>query len=290
MICGLVRKGDLTRTVLISMNVNPDKIYKTISDYKELGEPVTPERAKRYNHLLTCFRSKKMGENDFNELLNCWIVRDITDFSTPSIEALNQTASLAMNEKDLKINEYNFLKCLLDDSAWQILSPTKLPSPNIFGDYLARIISDGQVDYNGNWNYDGLSESASMVIGRAHSLAQKYGYRPISHCVILAALIYEEDGFGRNLLISINKNTDQIIGYLLGSLSGGSSETFGMSLEICQQLITPMVKMAKKLAGKGNPVSDKHLFIAFSRLASSPFKAWLQKGPTPLNLDEIFLG
>jgi hypothetical protein len=290
MICGLVRKGDLTRTVLISMNLHPDKIYRKISESNEAGDSPVSDWRNKFESLSAKFMSGKISKDELNALLNYWFVRHIDDFSTESLDAFQQASAVASKENRSKINEFDFLNHQLRSKAWQQFSEAGLPTAKLFSDYLLRIIADGRVDYNGNLNFDNLDQSASMVIGRAHSLAQKYGYRPISHRVILASLIYDEGRFGRLFLHKNRKNPDQVVGYLLGSLSGGSSETFGLSLEVCQPLLIPVVQQAKYFAGLNNLVTDEHLFWAFIRLASGLFKNWLQKSPVSMNLDKLSAG
>jgi hypothetical protein len=120
-VCGLIRKGDLTRYVLRREGVDPDKLYEDAGAQPEPGAPAASA-------------PKQGAEESLVGVVSRWIVRAKEDFSEDLVRLLEDADRLAQQRtaraEDRRISEQDLLETLTPSGEWRKGIVIQLPAPS----------------------------------------------------------------------------------------------------------------------------------------------------------------
>jgi ATP-dependent Clp protease ATP-binding subunit ClpC len=280
-VCGLIRKGDLTRDVLRREGVDPDKLYEDAGAQPEPGAPAASA-------------PKQGAEESLVGVVSRWIVRAKEDFSEDLVRLLEDADRLAQQRtaraEDRRISEQDLLESLTPGGEWRKGMVIQLPPAAALARRLAEREAATQLDENGAISLAGLDRPARKIVETAHNLAQQRGVFPISNRLMLAALVEDKDGWGGRVCRAAEIDAELLFLLMIAVTEAEdknrSPQSFGLSPDACQRIVLPVLEEAGRLAA-GRPVGERELFRAFCAKAHEGFKEWLKKPPMPVDLDAL---
>jgi ATP-dependent Clp protease ATP-binding subunit ClpC len=276
---GLIRKGDLTRWLLRQAGAQPDELYEALMTGTTNSELPDADEG---------------DEGSLREALSRWIVRKKEEFA-PDLIGLLEEADLGAQQGnnrsgDRRISEHDVLELLTANGRWRYPLDIDLPSAAALNARLSERAASARIDENGAISLDGLERDARRIIESAHTLSQQRGMFPISHRLLFAAMLEGGKGHAARVCRCVGVDPELVFVLMIAATEASDEErspqTFGLSTEACQRIVLPVLEAAAKLAGN-HTVTERDLFRAFCERATPEFKAWLDKPPLPVDLDQL---
>lgn len=301
-VAGLIRRGDLTRYVLTRLRVNADKLYQQLLETedtdKEVGAEVRLQASEKTSgpspEPETLSPSQTDDEQNavaqIRRLLAKLIVRQRRDFSDEMNSVLSRAGELAHRRapESPTISERCILEALTESPAWR-----KVPHiPEGFRSELLAQPRESWFDDNGQLVLRDLDAASRKVIESAHVFAQQRGVCPITHRLMLAALLEDAQGHAARAFAAAGTDPKTIFRIMLAASEEKQRKpqrTFGLSHEACQRIVGPMIGEARRraVAHSAPVVTDRDLFVAFCAVASPAFKENMRHPPLPFDLDQL---
>ena len=279
-LAGMIRCGELTRTLLRKNGIAPDDLYEKLQDTVEREAGAGDDLSNATENL-----RKALAE------LDKWVIRGQDEFE-PEMRSILCAADHAaqQGEEPHLISETDVLNAYLSRPCWDENPYVELPK----AEKIRLLIQDESwrehVDANGCMVFSDLEPSAKKIIDRAHAMAQWRGTCPIPSRVMLVAFLFDKNGHAAQLCESHEVHRDSLCAVLLAVTGGETPETFQLGDHACSRIVTPMTERARQLAGDSESVDERHLFQAFCEVAPQSFKQLLNALPKPwqLDLDALF--
>lgn len=121
-----------------------------------------------------------------------------------------------------------------------------------------------------------LTLRARTVVKQAHQLARQRKVTPIPNRLVLAAFISTSDRLAGRLLKDTPIALTDLYKALVNSASGTTEVSPTLNAEICERIITPMLRRSRELAGSDGLITERILLRAFSKEIDPRFKAQLK--------------
>lgn len=121
-----------------------------------------------------------------------------------------------------------------------------------------------------------LTLRARIVVKQAHQLARQRRVSPIPNRLVLAAFISTPERLACRLLREAHVAVTALCEALVNSASGTTEVDPMLNAELCERIITPMLRRSRELAGQGCFVTERILLRAFSEVTDPRFKAQLK--------------
>ena len=275
-LAGLIRCGELTRSILRREDIDPDQLYYQLLD--------TPERAREEPDDAT------MTRNALSEM-DRWVVRDESEFDTGILEILCRADTKAQQgEGKRAISELDVLEVYFDSRCWGDNPYVALPSAKVMRELIKDPSWCSRIDENGRVVLLDLDGDAKGIVDQAHALAQLRGVCPIPSRLMLAAFLIDEDSYASALCATQEVRVESLCALLLAICGEDAPEAFEMGEYACSRIVTPMVEQARRLAADSKAVKDSELFRSFCMVAPDALKELLLALPEPwrLDLDTLF--
>jgi ATP-dependent Clp protease ATP-binding subunit ClpC len=304
LVAGLLRKGNLTRFVLRRHGLSADELYRTVCEETEtepgLGESPTPvplptfaeERADE-EPAPGCPPREQMSEEERRALMAKWIVRDKEQFAphlVAVLEAADELAQRAEQENEgRQVSEQHVLESLIAGTGWERMQEFGLPPSAAVRQALRERVEEGRVDENGTIRLAGLDEKAQRIIETAHILAQQRGIYPITHRLLLAALLADKNGFAVRVCERAGVRRDLLFALMITASKKKPPRSFGLELEACERIVLPVIEEAKRANPNGDLCTERDLFRAFCERADVGLKELLRLPAIGADLDKLKL-
>jgi predicted Ser/Thr protein kinase len=261
---GLAGRGDLTRTLLRDLGLDPDVVGRCEEAAAPVAEPApvvaavlrSPDAPSPADRAAAGVARRLAAE----------LVRD--DFDEDAAELLlaaDRTAVARDSPVDRRISERDLLEVVLRKGAWS----DALPPLEQCLERLRRLTEDGRLYTDGQIRLRGLDPAARRVIETAHALAQQMGISPITENLVLGAFFGERDGFAEQVLRQGSEALPELLFRLFRMQDPGEASarkpvpaSFGLSMEVCERVVWPMLERARERAA-GGIVDRATLFSAF---------------------------
>jgi hypothetical protein len=273
LLAGLIRKGNLTRDVLGRLGADPDRIYSAMTAAARPMPKIDVD---------------KMDAAQLQAFFVKWFLRDRGECA-PDLVALLQQADLAAQQRPTTgdgqlITELDLLNALLGHPVWTECGALGLPAAEGVRAALAEIQRAGEVGPNGEISLAALDAEARRIVHQAHFLARQRRVYPISHRVLFAAFLLDENGFAARVCRQRGADPKRLCAFMITAAESssppppgkeGEEEThlsFALSREACARVVLPMIQTAQARLGSGKAVTERALFQAFCEKASSEFK------------------
>lgn len=263
LIVGLLRRGDLLRHVLSGLVVDPDTLAEN------LGKGYGPSEADPGAGSPGVARGGPRHRRELEpELARLLIAAD--------------RDALQRQDGDRSLSERDLLVRLFEEAPWEAV----LPADVHVGELRRRLdllIAAGEVSDNGRVSLSGLAPRARRAIEQAHALAQQRGARPISHRLMLAGFLSDPHGHVPCACPALSTEPEQVLAIVLSAQDVSNSPTassphdLGLSFEMCERIVMPMLEEARRTASPWKPITDLQLFQAFCAVADTSFKAWIKE-------------
>lgn len=299
---GLLRKGDLTRFLLGQVGLNPDDLYHTLGESVETElEPAVPTTAAAAASAEAPAEgdaavAAEVEEEQFRVWLTKWIVSKPEDLSEQAVRMLERADSHAQQRatrtEDRRICEQDLLESLIGDDTWAELSAIGLPVADVMRRAFREREQARAVDENGALVLDELDGDARKVIEGAHELSQQRGVNPIPNRILLAAFLLEEKSYAVIRCRQMGVDTDALFRAMIASTESEEDKepsplSFGLSLEVCERIIIPVIDEARRIASNPKAITEADLFKAFCAVANPAFKEWLKESTLATDLDAL---
>ncbi|MBW2663220.1 MAG: TIR domain-containing protein, partial [Deltaproteobacteria bacterium] len=287
---GLVRKGQLMRYVLVQCRINPDRLYERISALPELPDEVEPVRSEQEEFTGTQYENGgDTAKRKLRELLEKWMVNKKDRFH-PRLSDCLVNIDLSFQKahsttEDDRLTEESVIRGLISLGEWRRLASEGLPDADTISGVLLERQRLAYFDENGFLSRELLDESAWEVIKTAQKLSQEKGVSVITNRVLLAACIQDENNYGTRVFREAGARPDFFFEMLLSTLSGHSSVTFELGIEVCSRIVIPVIRHAQKLAGRLKGITEKELFMALCDTIAPNLKQQFSKPPISIDLD-----
>jgi ATP-dependent Clp protease ATP-binding subunit ClpC len=295
-LAGLIRKGDLTGYGLRQCGMKDvNRFYQFISEQFE-AESITAtcdqagEQKTTTNHLAALADSTLTDDTPLKSTLSKWLVRERQQFAPELVALLERADARALDDgraADRRINEHDALHWLIADSMWARLVPFGLPPADAMRRVLEARDRTALIDENGAIRLDELSDSAKAVIETAHVLAQQRGVFPITSRLMFAALLANKHGFAARVCKLAYIHREELFTSLVAAHKESRPMSFGLSLEACARIVTPVIEEARHKAIGKAVVTERDLFLAFCEKASPELKEVLRRPGLGLDLDQL---
>lgn len=277
-VTGLVRKGDLLRHILRQSDIDPDVLYSSLMCQVEPGAPAQAGAEMTDESTL-------LAPSPANAQLprRAHLTEDLVDILTTAAETAKPPGIGAA------ISERHVHEAITAAGLWGAVPGLPLGLQSSLrgaGDSLF-------LDDNGRLLLSGLEADALAVIETAHTLAQQRGVFPITHRVMLAALLADPRGHAARLFTAAEVDPKLMFAIMLAK----NKETqqgrhqFALSSEACGRIVGPMIQEARRqvAAESGGRVprgiTPRDLFAGFCSRAAVQFKDAMRIPPLPFDLD-----
>lgn len=290
LIAGLVRKGELTRHALRESKLDPDAVYQSTIDRVDLGREHS-DRKCEIDPAPGNGKDQSGGVDTLRRFIASFIVREKEEFAPEAVDILCRAdlASLVRHHPAAAppISEEDILVELIGSPAWLDLAAVGLPQKTKVEAVLSRRRADG-LDENGHVSLDDCDPSARRVIQSAHTLAQQRGVFPISHRVLFAAFLADENGYAARVCrtAGLPVKPEFLCQVMRALIKEEDAQTFGLSRLACEKVVMPVLSEAARLAAPLQ-ISEKHLFRAFCTTAAPAFKKLLNQHSLKVDLDRL---
>lgn len=277
-LAGLIRRGELTRSVLRRNNTHPDQLYDRLQDVAE--RTADDQQAP-----------SAVGSSTGHAEMDRWVVRDRDEFDASILEILLKAdAKAQQGDKKRAVSELDVLEAYLDSRCWKGNPHIGLPP----AEEMRRLIEGAswrkRIDADGRVILTDLNADAKGIVDQAHTLAQLRGICPIPSRLMLIAFLLDEDGYAAGLCERQEVHVTSLCALLLAITGGEAPETFQLGDHACSRIITSVVERARQLATDSSAVTENELFQSFCEMAPDEFKKALLALPKPwcLDLDLLF--
>jgi ATP-dependent Clp protease ATP-binding subunit ClpC len=275
LIYGLVRRGDLTRYLFARGDFESDTAAS-------LSEPPAPLESEQQEGAGRHPQPAGDGGEPARDALVRTGVVERSELTPAAVRVLITADRDAQRRPghDQRINERDLLAQLLDDPAWDAIAPESLRAAEMRG-ILDAVLLDREVDENGQITLAGLHPDARRVIETAFNLARQRGVNPISNRLVFAAFLSDGQGHAAQRCREAQLDPAEVLEGMLASYESGQNEVappqnFGLSPELCDRIVSPMLEAARRGLRPWQQVSEERLFRCFCEQASLEFKIWLQ--------------
>ena len=297
LIAGLLRKGELTRTLMRQSHKDPDRAYRNLLKTKEDDPPNTSPRCEQPleaqgedDGIMTLKAFLRQPEEQLRKLIEKGMIRNQNECVEQLVEVLtkaDESSQLAGGDNVQLISERNVLENLLDTGNWPTRAIDGFPSVSEMKGHLQDVLQEGHFDDNGVMRLEILDRAARKIIDTAHTLSQQCGACPIPNRLLLAAFLTDDEGYMSRLLEGYGQNPKLHLSLLIASVRKRHSLTFGLGLEACSRAVLPILDHSKKSLGSDETVTEQALFRAFCQVAPPDLKKSLMRGPFPIDLDYL---
>lgn len=302
LLCGTIRRCDLMRFVLLKEDVDPDNLYERLCAHTE--PPASPDDEAPALDLGE-LDVENLDEEKLREIAGQFTVNSRDQMTTALADILLAADKAAQQcptrGEDRRITERDVLEQLLAAKSWNSLTSLGLPGADAIRRRLADRARDPRIDENGTISLERLDADARRIIQIAHVQAQQRGICPITHRLLLAAFLADENGFAARVCDKAKLSRTEIFIVMIAATEGSSSlsdedesgkktrtpRSFGLSPESCDRIVWPVIVEARRLALGTGVVTEKELFRAFCTVADPGFKEWAKKPPGALDLDAL---
>jgi hypothetical protein len=280
-LAGLTRKGNLTRWVLRSVGVDPDGIYKQLTETVE--SPATADDVA----------FDLAGRTREEEILTLWVISRREQFA-PALLRILDAASQGEREPDASglISEQSVLSAFLSDPA----STSRLHPAFPLSEALRKCLDEGVrakiITANGGILLDGLDPRAEGIIAAAHLFSQQRRISPIPHRLFLASLLAESDSCAARLCRLSGGDPEKIFLAMLAAAEPEKTDKveepmmFGLTADVCSRVVAPVLQEARHMTPAGSLVGEMELVRAFCAQADPSFKEALKTSFLAVDLNQ----
>jgi hypothetical protein len=290
---GLLRRGDLLRYLLRREGSDPDALYeRALVAARERGAAsgVDP---KTVGLAFPSVGAAERPRDVLSRFLQRWTGRSRDQFTDEVAELLAgarpSTVPQARDHEDNRITERGVLQQLFGTRF-----RTSITHLGLDPEILSRAESAGPlpVDANGAIRLDGLDDEATMVVRRAHELAQQRGTFPITHRLFLAALASDPNGFLARRIDARYGEQDataaRLYELMINSTPQALPHTRGLNHEACGRIVGPVLETARQ-ENPDHLIGARELFRSFCKVMDPSFGTALAD-PEGIGIDLELLG
>lgn len=295
-LAGMIRKGNLTRHVLIAKAVDPDEFYNYLIDKTEpeLADDKQQMREEERALIDEESETKALREAlgvEIEEDANRWIVHEKEQLSPQLISLLEESAHNSEggieDVETLKVSEKDILKRMIMTNEWTELCYDGLPSAAEVSQIIQQCELAGEIDENGELVLDSLSPEAINIVRISHVISQKRGMFPIANRVLLAAFMLDREGYAARLCRTCGIRSEIIFAAMIAITENNEPTGFGLSMEACARIVKPVIDQAAQGQEEGDLIGEGELFKAFCEKADPDFKLLLKQPPLNMDLDKM---
>ncbi len=287
-ILGLIRKGSLTRYVLLKNNMDPDKLYKSLlnslTGSRHSGDQNNKDSPAALSEI-----------TDRTELLEKLIINRQDQFDMDAIEVFDHACDLNADRSSSEVSgkdssvvhELDLLQSLLDLGVWDETANDQLPDSSNVLKELKKRKKEGFFDSDGYLLLSYLDTEAHRLVRTAQAIGQRLGAKPINHRILWVAMVIHPSSYGGALLNKKGVDRKKLCALLLNSIERKSSLSYPLDYEASQYLLLPVIKRARDKNPSEELLTEKDLFYSFIDVAAPSFKSMISKITKSFNLDSL---
>ena len=275
-IAGLIKKGNLTRYLLLQNKINPDLLYNQICDH---DEKYGSGKQDASNHR-TCERIDSEHQKDVQDLLDKFTISNKKQFH-------QNLADFFLNNFSKSVSEDDIIITLIKTGHWQKINCPGLPDANTIKQGLIMRRQQAFFDDNGLISFTGFDDTAIRIIKSIHSMAVKYNAFPITNRLILTVFLTIQ-GYGRRVCKQAGIDTNHFAKLLMqNSESNKQRRSVQLNFEASSRILLPVIIAAGSFINSENKITDRDLFKAFCLKSDNNFKIALKQPPISIDIDAL---